>query len=149
MFERGKYFCEAEKEALKERICESVSRAQKRERLRSRHFLFGHASTSKYFCEAEKEALKERICESVFRAQEKGATHIKTEDEGKKMNMKKKIIIPICSIIAILLLLLAVMLYRHFSPSTERMSLYKYFNVDKEQVEVVLGDRILVIRKVF
>ena len=47
---------------------------KKRERLRSRHFLFGHASTSKYFCEAEKEALKERICESVFRAQEKGAT---------------------------------------------------------------------------
>ena len=115
---------------------------KKRERLRSRHFLFRHASTSKYFCEAEKEALKERICESVFRAQEKGATHIKTEDEGKKMNMKKKIIIPICSIIAILLLLLAVMLYRHFSPSTERMSLYKYFNVDKEQVEVVLGDKI-------
>jgi len=63
---------------------------KKRERLRSRHFLFGHASTSKYFCEAEKEALKERICESVFRAQEKGATHIKTEDEGKENEYEEK-----------------------------------------------------------
>ncbi len=29
-----------------------------------------------------------------------------------------------------------------FRLHTERMSLYKYFNVDKEQVEVVLGDKI-------
>ena len=38
---------------------------KKRERLRSRHFLFLHVSTSKYFCAAEKKALQERICESV------------------------------------------------------------------------------------
>ena len=44
---------------------------KKRERLRSRHFLFLHVSTSKYFCAAEKKALQERICScrarSIFR----------------------------------------------------------------------------------
>ena len=44
------------------RVCQ---RQKKRERLRSRHFLFLHVSTSKCFCEAERKALKERICESA------------------------------------------------------------------------------------
>ena len=44
------------------RVC---LRQKKRERLRSRHFLFMHVSTSKQFCGAERRALKERICESV------------------------------------------------------------------------------------
>ena len=37
---------------------------KKRERLRSRHFLFLHVSTNKLFCVAEWKAPQERICES-------------------------------------------------------------------------------------
>lgn len=58
------------------------------------------------------------------------------------MSTKKKIVIPICVCILIGAILVGVALYKKFSPSTDKMSLTKYFNANKDEVEVILGDKI-------
>lgn len=58
------------------------------------------------------------------------------------MSTKKKIVIPICALVLIIAILLGVTLYKKFSPSTDKMSLTKYFNTNKDEVEVILGDKI-------
>lgn len=58
------------------------------------------------------------------------------------MKKDKKIIIPAVICILLVGIIIGVFLYQKYSPSKEKMSLAKYFEVEEDAVKIILGDEI-------
>lgn len=58
------------------------------------------------------------------------------------MNNKKKIVIPILVILAVICVLAGIFLVRRFMPSSKEMALTDYFQVDEGKIQVILQDEL-------